>query len=118
MANIFLDVNRLIGLIKGEEIDNLSGHNLMISVLSWHITCYLMKWKMPHEKLKRMSEVLAAVELTNEIVKKSIMGPTDDFEDNVQLNSAAEGDCDYFLTMDKKLLKMKFFGKMKISDKI
>jgi len=41
-------------------------------------------------------------------------GPTDDFEDNVQLHSAVMGDCDYFLTMDKKLIKMKYFGKMRI----
>lgn len=31
-----------------------------------------------------------------------------------QLHSAAEAECDYFLTSDKKLLAMKFFGKTRI----
>lgn len=40
--------------------------------------------------------------------------PTSDLEDNIQLHSAAEADCDYFLTSDKKLLAMIYFGKTKI----
>lgn len=39
---------------------------------------------------------------------------SNDLEDNIQLNSAIKADCNFFLTFDKKLLKMKFFGKMKI----
>ena len=48
------------------------------------------------------------------IVYKSLEGPTDDFEDNVQLHSAAEADCNVFLTSDKKIKELKFFGKVKI----
>lgn len=118
MVNIFLDVNKLVSLIKGEESEDLDGYNLVISALSWHIVSYLMKWKMPNERLKKIFDVLESVEFDNKIVKKAMNGPTDDFEDNVQLHSAVAGECDYFLTMDQKILKMKFFGKMKISDKI
>ena len=44
----------------------------------------------------------------------SLDGPTKDLEDNIQLHSAAKTEADFFLTNDKKLLKMKFFGKMRI----
>ena len=118
MANIFLDVNKLINLIKGEEPNGLGDHDLVISALSWHIVCYLMKWKIPNVKLRKIFDVLESIEMSNDIVKKAMIGPTDDFEDNVQLISALEGECDYFLTMDKKLLKMKHFGKVKICDKL
>jgi len=52
------------------------------------------------------------------ITRLAISGPTDDFEDNVQLHSAAQSDCDYFVTHDSKLLQMKFFGKVKIVEKL
>lgn len=48
------------------------------------------------------------------IAEKALVGPTSDFEDNVQLHSAAEAECDIFLTEDKKLSDMKFFGKVRI----
>lgn len=48
---------------------------------------------------------------------KALEGPTVDFEDNTQLHSAAEAECDYFLTNDEKLLKMKFFGKTRLTNK-
>lgn len=41
-------------------------------------------------------------------------GPTKDLEDNIQLHSAAEAESDIFLTADKKLVDMKFFGKTQI----
>gem|GEM_PF-2186769 len=95
----------------------LSVNDLKVSVLTWHIVSYLKKWKMPSLKLKRLHDVITSIEMDNVIVNKAMAGPTDDFEDNVQLHSAVIGDCDYFLTIDKKLLKMKFFGKMRICDK-
>lgn len=121
MANIFLDVNVLIDFICNggdERLESLRDYQLSTSTLSWHIVCYLMKWKIPNDKLSKIFNVLMSVEMSNSIVKRSMHGPTDDFEDNVQLHSASEAECDYFLTLDKKLLKMKYFGKMKISNKI
>ena len=52
--------------------------------------------------------------LTDKILDLALEGPVDDLEDNIQLHSASEAECDVFLTNDKKLLKMKFFGKMRI----
>jgi hypothetical protein len=121
MVNIFLDVNKLVELINGgdtESYEGLRGNRLVVSLLSWHIVCYLMRWKIPNKILKQLFSVLTSVEMDKIIVKKAMVGPTDDFEDNVQLHSAVVGDCDYFLTMDKKLLKMKYFGKMRISDRM
>jgi predicted nucleic acid-binding protein len=121
MVDIFLDVNKLVDLIKGDHKDNLEslrGCELMVSALSWHITYYLMRWKVPNKKLEQVFDSIKTVEMSNAIVKKAMNGPTNDFEDNIQLHSAIEGECDYFLTMDKKLLKMKRFGNMKICNKM
>lgn len=52
--------------------------------------------------------------LEKKVLKNSLEGPTLDLEDNIHLHSAAEAECDYFLTLDKKLLSMKFFGKTRI----
>ena len=38
----------------------------------------------------------------------------DDFEDNVQLHCAAQANCDFFLTRDEKMLKLGFFGKVRL----
>lgn len=54
------------------------------------------------------------IDLDKDILDKALESPTKDLEDNIQLHSAAEAECDYFLTEDKGLLKMKFFGKTKI----
>ena len=121
MASIFLDVNELVSLIKNERSDiwgELQRQRLVVSVLSWHIVCYLLKWKIPHGKLSDLYDSLVSVEMKRSIVKRAMEGPTDDFEDNVQLHLAVEAECDYFLTLDKKLLKMKYFGKMVICDKL
>ena len=56
--------------------------------------------------------------MNEKIVDAALTGPTVDFEDNVQLHSAAEEDCNLFLTSDKKILAMKFFGKVKIAGEI
>lgn len=58
------------------------------------------------------------IPFSEDVLKKSLNGPTSDFEDNVQLHSAAEAECDYFLTNDEKLLKMKFFGKTEIRNSV
>ncbi|OIP87733.1 hypothetical protein CO009_00195 [Candidatus Shapirobacteria bacterium CG_4_8_14_3_um_filter_35_11] len=121
MASIFLDVNELISLIKDERNDiwgGLQKQRLVVSVLSWHIVCYLLKWKVPHDKLSDLYDSLVSVEMKRSVVKRAMEGPTDDFEDNVQLHCAVEAECDYFLTLDKKLLSMKYFGKMVICDRL
>ena len=118
MAKIFLDTNILIDLYdRNPKIAKLiSGHTNYISPLSCHILCYVNKVNIPSPKLSILLSGLSIVELTRKIVSRAIEGPTDDIEDNIQLHSAADSSCDYFLTNDKLLLKMKFFGQLKILD--
>lgn len=59
-------------------------------------------------------EKFSIVDLSRSILDKALQGPTADLEDNIQLHSAAEADCDLFLTNDERLLKITFFGKTKI----
>lgn len=118
MANIYLDTNKFIDAIsRNTDLrKKLNGHSIFISPLSVHIFSYLEKIKIPNEKLNSFIDLLTLVPLTSLILAKSLQGPTNDLEDNIQLHSAVEVDCDIFLTNDKKLLKMKFFGKTKIVD--
>lgn len=117
MAKVFLDTNIYVDIIKkrtGRELEDFQGQDLFISSLSIHILTYIFKSKIPDPELDVKLESFNIVTLDAKIVEKSLIGPTDDFEDNVQLHSAAESDCDTFMTSDKKLKDMKFFGKVKI----
>lgn len=119
MAKVFLDTNYFIGLvnksprIEPSVLDDQIGY---ISTLSCHILCYVNKIKLPNEKIRSFVEDFLIVSLTDSLVEKAFGGPTTDMEDNIQLHSAAEAECDWFLTNDKKLLAMKFFGKTKIAN--
>ena len=116
MAKIFLDTNVFIDLIEDRGNKNiaqvLDGQKVYVSPLSTHIMFYVGKKRVPDSKANATVSQLEIVSLTKEIHNHSLDGPTSDLEDNIQLHSAAEAECDYFLTSDEKLLKMKFFGKM------
>lgn len=116
MARVFLDTNFYIDITKRakEKFESLNGNLLFISPLSTHILFYTRKLKVPHNDIDKLQAQLGIVPLTEFILAKALESPTNDLEDNVQLHSAAEANCDIFLTSDKKLLKMKFFGKMQI----
>lgn len=117
MARIFLDANIVIDLIerrKDVHPEQFQTHKLFITPLSIHILAYLYKYQMPEEKLLDMQKQIALVPFDKIIFDKALLDPTSDFEDNVQLHSAAEAECEFFLTEDKKLLDMKFFGKTRI----
>lgn len=122
MAAVFLDTNYFIDIFQrkpeSDVIDTLEGCVLYISPLSVHIYCYVYKIKIPNAYLGDQLKKVVCVELNKEILNKSIVGPTTELEDNIQLHSAAIGGCDYFLTSDKNLLKMKFFGKVAILEKL
>src|SRR3989338_4486963 len=122
MAKIFLDTNCFIDAVvrKPEKqiLDSLKGNTLFVSVLSLHIYCYVYKIKIPNSILLSQVEKFQLVDITQDLVNKALLGPTNDFEDNAQLHSAAEAECDTFLTEDRKLLDMKFFGKTRIINKI
>ena len=117
MAKVFLDVNIIIDLLekrRGAVIDDLIPHTLFASPLSLHIIHYVTKQKVPYDKLLQVMEQFSIVPLDEGMTQNSLVGPTTDFEDNVQLHSAAEADCDLFLTRDKAPLALTFFGKTEI----
>ncbi len=119
MARIYLDANYFIDAVerqpKKEILKSLLGHINIVSPLSIAIYCYLYKLKIPNKHLSAQLGEFQLVDLSQTICDKALLGPTKDYEDNVQLHSAAEARCDLFLTKDKGLLKMKFFGKTKIA---
>lgn len=118
MANLFLDANAFIDLAQRHRVytlEDFTDHLLYVSPLSVHILCYVYKYKLPQERLDKLLREVALVELTTDLVLLASQGPTPDFEDNLQLHSAAQADCDVFLTSDEALLKMTFFGTMRLS---
>lgn len=119
MAKVFLDTNYFIDAIHREPEQDilalLEDYVVYISPLSFHIYCYIYKIKVPDKKVTAQKEKFQIVELSEDILDRSLRGPTPDLEDNIQLHSCAEAECDYFLTQDKKLLNLKFFGKTRIA---
>lgn len=120
MARVFLDTNFYIDTTKRakERWQSLRENLLFISPLSTHILFYTRKLKVPDREVNELQEQFGIVPFTKHILDKALEGPTADLEDNIQLHSAAEAECDAFLTSDKKLLKLKFFGKTSISSNI
>lgn len=118
MARVFLDTNIYIDATKRKRkvIDPLRSELLFISALSTHILFYSYHLVVPDRSIDEVQNQLGVVAFTEEILVKALIGPTKDLEDNIQLHSAAEAECDHFLTSDKKLLAMKFFGKARIVD--
>ena len=118
MAKVFLDTNYFIDTIhrrpEKDILNSLIGHTVYISPLSLHIYCYIYKIKIPDSKVLAQIENFQIIDISQDIAIKALNGPTTDFEDNIQLHSCAETDCSYFLTEDKKLLNLKFFGKTRI----
>lgn len=120
MAKIFLDTNYFIDSVhrtpEKEILQSLENNIIYISPLSVHIYCYIFKIKIPNHTVVVQKEKFQMVDFSEDMLDRALQGPTTDFEDNIQLHSAAEAECDILLTADKKLLGMKFFGKVKIQD--
>ncbi len=116
MARVFLDTNYYIDVTKRakEEWEPLRGNLLFISPLSTHILFYARKLKVPDQEVNELQKQFGIIPLYKYILDKALIGPTKDLEDNIQLHTAAEADCDFLLTNDQELLKMKFFGKVQI----
>jgi len=117
MANIFLDTNFFIDVTERdiEKQNLLEKQSVFVSPLSYHIFFYSYKHKVPYKQISEYKKNFQIVDFTDKILSLAIEGPTNDIEDNIQLHSAAKCEADYFLTNDRKLLKMRFFGKTKIS---
>ena len=117
MEKVFLDANILIDLVekrKDLQPEDVASYDVFITPLSAHILMYVTHQKVPYPTFSEIIKPFSIVMFDEIILKQSLAGPTDDFEDNVQLHSAAEADCDLFLTNDAKLLDMKFFGKTRL----
>lgn len=116
MAKVFLDTNIYIDAVKRDKrvIEPLRNELLFISTLSMHIIFYTLRLKVPDRDIDTVQQQFGVVNFSEDILEKALIGPTPDLEDNIQLHSAAEAECDYFLTNDKKLLAMTYFGKTKI----
>jgi predicted nucleic acid-binding protein len=121
MANIFLDTNAFIDLVKNRRnLGNLdySKDRFYISVLTIHIFTYAMKIKIPNKSLDQALKMYQIIPIEVSTALKALSGPTSDFEDNIQLHSAVDSECDYFLTNDQALIKLSYFGKTKITSTI
>ena len=121
MARVFLDANYFIGLAnRAPEVDTtiLDKHQVFVSALSCHILFYVNKIKVPDKETNYFISDFNLIGMNLNILNKAGLGPTTDFEDNVQLHSAAYAECDIFLTSDKQLLSMRFFGKTKITNSL
>lgn len=117
MVKVFLDTNILIDLVeKRGKItpDKFEDNQIFISPLSIHILMYVLKEKVPFAGLLKIIKPFSIVDFNEKISNLALFGPTQDFEDNVQLHSAADAECNIFLTQDKKIKNLKFFGKVKI----
>src|SRR3989344_4279400 len=102
MARVFLDTNLYIDVIKRakEKCEHLRADLLFISPLSTHILFYTSKLKFPDQEVDELQEQFGIVPLTKEIMEVALQGPPTDLEDNIQLHSAVEAECDLFLTED------------------
>ncbi|TSC87875.1 MAG: Uncharacterized protein G01um10147_378 [Microgenomates group bacterium Gr01-1014_7] len=118
MAKIFLDANIFIDAIhrapEKHILEDLEGNVIYVSPLSFHIYCYTFKIKIPNKKVYEQRDKFQLAGLSETILNQALLGPTSDLEDNIQLHSAIDAECDLFLTQDDKLLDLIFFGKMRI----
>ena len=118
MANIFLDTNFFVDLFESDKstISNLSENQVFVSPLSYHICAYIKKMPVPNTPLINSLATISTVSLSETVLSRALLGPTKDLEDNLQLQSAVESNSSIFLTHDKELLRLGYFGKVKISD--
>ena len=116
MANIFIDSNFLFDVTERDVTKRkmLDNNTVFVSALSYHILFYTYKYKVPQSQVSEYKSQFYIVDLSDKVLTDAMTGPSSDLEDNIQLHSAADIEADYFLTTDKRLLKLKYFGKMKI----
>lgn len=118
MARVFVDANYFIQFAnkspETDATDLFHNHQLFVSVLTCHILFYVNKIKVPDDDTISYISDFNLTSLGAATINKAMLGPTNDLEDNIQLHSAAKANCNYFLTNDKRLLQMSYFGKTRI----
>lgn len=120
MAKIFLDASVVIDIAHREIRDAtlLTENACIVSALSVHILAYVGKYSCPAEGLRAFMQAVTVLPLDTLVLEGAIEGPTSDLEDNIQLHTARNAGCDYFITSDKTLLSLELFGQMKIVEDI
>ena len=117
MENLFLDANVICDIFARDKyhlLKKFANDKIYISALSLHILCYAGKIVMPDEEMLRKFDKMNIVDLSSQIAERAFLGPTKDYEDNIQLHSCAICLADIFYTSDKGLLKLGYFGSTQI----
>jgi len=117
MANIFLDASVFFDIREKRTAlfqRDFSNDFLFMSILTLDIYFYTFKKKMPDLTFVGLTNFVQILNFTQDLALKALEGPTKDFEDNVQLHSAIDADCNIFYTRDNGLLKLGYFGNVKI----
>lgn len=114
MKKIYLDTNIFIDILLDRDMENISiekitpyleSSKVYMSVLSVHITYYILKIKNNtsiHTRALDFINTINLIPLSNIIVGISLNTFSKDFEDTLQYFSALDQNCDYILTRDIK----------------
>ena len=114
MKKIYLDTNIFIEILLDRDIENISiekitpyleSSKVYMSVLSVHITYYILKIKNNTVMNKRALDFIDTINLiplSNIIVGISLRTFSKDLEDTLQYYSALDQNCDYILTRNTK----------------
>lgn len=121
MKIIFLDTNVIIDFLANRlpfsldaaEIFNasLSGHaKIYVSAVSYNNIYYILRQSLSHKEtiknLAELSEMTEIVDVTNTIIKKSLVSEFKDFEDAIQYNCALMiSKIDFIVTRNTKDFK-------------
>ena len=121
MAKIFLDTNAFIDIVEKRDrelLDQLSSNQLFLAAYSIPVWFYVYKHSVPNPNTEKLFKTFNVVDTTSDIISRSLVGPTKDLEDNIQLHSASDSGCEVFLTKDKDLLKLGYFGKVRVCESL
>lgn len=121
MEKVFLDTNVFIDFVEkrdGKLLNQLSSNQLFLSAYSIPVWFYVYKHSVPNPNAEKLFNTFNMVATTSDVISRSLIGPTNDLEDNIQLHSASDCGCEAFLTKDKDLLKLGYFGKVRICDSL
>jgi predicted nucleic acid-binding protein len=114
MEKVFLDTNCFIDILEKRDltlIDFVGHYSLYISAISIGTWAYIFKHRVPNSKFDLILATFNIESTILNLIERSFVGPTSDYEDNVQLHSATNSGCSIFMTRDKRLQKLRnFFG--------
>ena len=108
---LFIDTNILVDFFSGRRRDGMAEKIIRIgntdvyeactSILSAANVVYLKKYYNDDFKASDVSSVVKILPLSDEEWRDSCLGPTMDFEDNLQISCAINNECAAIITRDK-----------------